>query len=118
MKSDGSLEHYKTRLVALGNRQEYGIDYQDTFAPMAKMTTVQTLVALAASKSWPIFQMDVKNAFLNGDLHEEVFIKPPPGLPLPSQDLICRLRRSLYRLKQAPRALFTKLRHTIQKAGF
>lgn len=118
LKSDGSLERYKARLVALGNRQEYGIDYQDTFAPVAKMTTVRLLIALAASKSWPIFQMDVSNAFLNGDLVEEVFMKPPQGLHLSSPNLVCRLRKSLYGLKQAPRTWFTKLRSTIQQVGF
>ncbi|KAL5777432.1 hypothetical protein ACOSP7_010358 [Xanthoceras sorbifolium] len=76
-RSDGSLERYKARLVALGNRQEHGVDYKETFAPVAKMTTVWTVLAIVASESWALWQMDVKNAFLHGDLKEEIYMTPP-----------------------------------------
>ena len=77
LKPDGSLDYHKARLVALGNRQEYGIDYDETFAPVTKMTTVHTMLAIAASQSWPLYQFDVKNAFLHWDLKEEVYMKIP-----------------------------------------
>ena len=66
--SDGSLDRYNARLVVQGYKQEYGIDYEETFAPMAKMTTVRTLLYVATTRSWPLWQMDVKNAFLHGGL--------------------------------------------------
>lgn len=91
--SDGSLE--RARLVAKDFSQEYGIDYEETFAPVAKITTVRTLISVAAVRQWPLFQMDVKNAFLNGHLTEEVYMRPPPGLPHPSGH-VCHLRRALY----------------------
>ena len=99
--------------MALGNRQEYGIDYEETFAPVAKMTTVRTILALATSQEWSLRQMDVKNAFLHGDLKEEIYMSPPPGMFKTPSSEVCRLRRSLYGLKQAPRAWFDKFRSTL-----
>ena len=75
LKYDGSLDKHKARLVTLGNRQEYGIDYGETFIRAAKMTTVQLLLAIATSKFWPLYQMDVKNAFVHGDLKEEISMR-------------------------------------------
>lgn len=104
LKFDGSLYRYKARLVALGNCQQYGTDYEATFAPVAKMTIVQTILAIAASENWPIHQMDVKNAFLHGDLKEEIYMHPPSGLLTSTTPLVCSLKCSLYGLKHAPRA--------------
>ena len=104
-KADGSVEWYKALLVAKGFTQEYGIDYEETFAFVAHLTSVRCLIVLAVVHHWPLYQMDVKNASLNRDLQEEVYIQPPPGYPyLGSQ--VCRLHHALYGLKQAPRAWF------------
>jgi hypothetical protein len=116
-RSDGSLERYKARLVARGFQQEYGRDYDETFAPVAHMTTVRTLLVVASVRAWAISQLDVKNAFLNGELHEEVYMRPPPGYFVPD-GMVCRLRRSLYGLKQAPRAWFQRFASVITAAGF
>ena len=82
------------------------------------MTTVRTLIAIAASQNWTLHQMDVKNTFLYGDLKEDIYMKPPPSLfSLPTSD-VCKLKRSLYRLKQAPRAWFDKFRSTLLQFSF
>ena len=106
-KSDRSVERYKTHQVAKDFTQEYSIDYEETFAPIARLTFVRCLIAVAAIRRWPLYQMDVKNAFFNGDLHEEVYMQPPPSYPH-SGSQVCRLRRALYGHKQAPRAWFEK----------
>lgn len=108
MHSDRSLDRYKAWLVALGNRQEYGVDYEETFAPIAKMTIVQLVLAIAASQGWSLRQMHVKNAFLHRDFKEEISMTPPSELFSTSSPDVCKQKQSLYCLKQAPRAWFDK----------
>ncbi|CAM8882632.1 unnamed protein product [Rhodiola kirilowii] len=114
-KSDGTLERYKARLVAKGYTQTYGIDYTETFAHVAKLNTVRILVSIAANLDWPLRQFDVKNAFLNGKLEEEVYMNPLPGFEDAFGSKVCKLEKALYGLKQSPRAWFDRFTHFVKK---
>ncbi|RVX23033.1 Retrovirus-related Pol polyprotein from transposon TNT 1-94 [Vitis vinifera] len=117
--ADGNVDRYKARLVAKGFTQSYGIDYQETFAPVAKLNTVRVLLSLAANLDWSLHQLDVKNAFLNGDLEEEVYMDIPAGLETTSNfNKVCKLRKSLYGLKQSPRAWFERFTKVVKGYGF
>ena len=118
-KANGSIERYKARLVAKGYTQTYGIDNQETFALVAKMNTVRVLLSLAANQNWPLHQFDVKNAFLHGNLEEEVYMSIPPSFEDPkTMGKVCKLKKSLYGLKQSPRAWFERFTHSMLKYGF
>ena len=118
IRADGTLDRPKSRLVVCGNSQVEGEDYEETFALVAKMTTVRIFLQIAASRNWEIHQMDVHNAFLHGDLKEEVYMRPPPGFKGFDKNKVCLLKKSLYGLKQAPRCWFEKLSSPLVKYGF
>ena len=96
-KANGTIEHFKARLVAKEYTQTYGIDYIETFVPVAKINTLQVLLSLAANLGWPLQQFDVKNAFLHGELSEEVYIELPTNCMIPKIHSLklCRLKKSL-----------------------
>lgn len=118
LRSDGSLERYKARLVILGNRQEEGIDYKETFVPVVKMTTARIMLQVSATKNWELHQMDFHNAFLHGHLDEEVYMKLPPGFTSTAPGQVCRLKKSLYGLRQAPRCWFAKLSSALKEFDY
>lgn len=94
-KSDGTMERYKARLVAMGNKQIEGEDYGETFSPVAKMGTIRLFLDIAVKRGWIIHQMDVHNAFFHGDLEEEVYMRMPPGFQSTDKNKVCRLRKSM-----------------------
>ncbi|CAM8987407.1 unnamed protein product [Rhodiola kirilowii] len=104
MKVDGTVEKYKARLVIKGYRQKEGLNYFDTFSPVTRITSIRMIIAIAALRNLEIHQMDVKTAFLNGDLEEEIYMEQPEGCKAPGQERkVCKLVKSLYGLKQAPK---------------
>ncbi|GJS97076.1 ribonuclease H-like domain-containing protein [Tanacetum coccineum] len=108
--ADGTLSRYKARLIANGSTQLEGVDADETFSPVVKLGTIRTVISLAASRHWPIHQLDVKNAFLHGDLSETDYMHQPPGFrDSIHPDYVCLLQRSLYGLKHAPELGFSGL---------
>jgi len=98
--ADGSVNRYKTRLVAKGYAQTCGIDYKETYSPVTKMTTVRTIIVMVVAKGWSLHQMGVNNVFLHGDLQEEVYMEQPPSyVDQTHPNLVYRLKNNLYSLK-------------------
>ena len=119
LRPDGTIEKYKARLVAKGFTQKEGEDFFDTYSPVARMTTIRVLIALAASYKFLIHQMDVKTAFLNGELDEEIYMQQPDGFVATGQEnIVCRLKKSLYGLKKVPKQWHEKFDKTLTSAGF
>jgi hypothetical protein len=118
-KAVRSIERYKARLVAKGYTLTYGVDYWETFSPVGKLSTLRILLSLATNLDWPLHQFDVKNAFLHGDLKEEVYMDLPPGnITSPETKVVCKLQQVLYGLKQSPRAWFGWFSMAMRKYRF
>jgi len=112
------VERYKARLVAKGFAQTEGIDYFETFSPVVKMATIQVVLALASIHRWTIQQLDVNNAFLHGDLSEDVYMTVPPGLSVSGTHQCCKLHKSLYGLKQSSRKWYEKSSILLLSCGY
>lgn len=108
--ADGTIAKFKARLVAKGFQQREGHDYTETFAPVMKWNTLRSVISLAGHQGWTIVHLDVKTAFLNGDIQEDIYVKPPPGYEsLTHPHHACKLKKALYGLKQAPRSWYCKI---------
>ncbi|PKU68147.1 Retrovirus-related Pol polyprotein from transposon TNT 1-94 [Dendrobium catenatum] len=117
--TNGTVAKHKARLVAQGNNQQYGIDYMETFSPVAKLPTIRILLSVALYNNWPIQQLDVANAFLHGKLDETVYMVQPKGFEDTAHpDYVCLLHKALYGLKQAPRQWYNTFTTTLINLGF
>ena len=113
------MQKYKARLVVIGYKQKFGVDYEEVFAPVTRLETVRLLLALAAKNNWKVHQMDVKSAFLNGYLEDEIYVEQPPGYAkIGEENKVCRLKKALYVLKQAPRAWYSRIDNFFLNDGF
>lgn len=119
LNENGEVDKCKARLVAKGYAQQHGIDYTEVFAPVARWDTIRMVIALAARNSWSVYQLDVKSAFLHGELNESVFVEQPQGYEKKGEEYkVYRLKKALYGLKQAPRAWYSRIEAYFIKEGF
>lgn len=117
--TNGEIIKHKARLVAKGYVQRQGVDYDEVFAPVTRLETVRLLLALAAKNGWQVHHLDVKSAFLNGELQETVYVTQPEGFVKKNKEhLVYRLIKALYGLRQAPRAWYARLSKYLEKLGF
>jgi hypothetical protein len=116
---DGTINKHKARLVVKGYAQIFGVDFSETFAPVARLDTIRILLPVAAQKGWKIIQLDVKSAFLNGYLQEEIFVEQPKGFVVRGEEeKVYLLKKALYGLKQAPRAWYSRIDEHLLKLDF
>jgi hypothetical protein len=117
--ADGSVDKYKERFIARRFSQQEGKDYEETFSPVSRYTSIRAIISLITSMGWNLHQMDVKKYFLNGAIEEEVYIEKPQGFEVHSRDThIYRLKKSLYGLKQAPKAWYARMDNYLMRLGF
>ena len=116
--ADGTIERYKARVVAKGFSQRPGVDYSEVFAPTFRMASIRTIIALAAKHDYHLHSIDISSAFLNGDLEEEIYMEQPAGFVQFGPDYVCKLKKSLYGLKQSARQWNKKLHSTLINLGF
>lgn len=119
LNENGEVDKCKARLVVKGYAQRYGVDYSEVFAPVARWDTIRLILALAAQKGWTVFQLDVKSAFLHGELKEAVYVEHPEGYVRKGEEhKVLKLKKALYGLKQALRAWYSKIEGYFMKEGF
>ena len=117
--TNGYVERHKARLVAQGFSQKRSLDYDETFSPVIRFESLRTVIALAVQNGLELYQMDITTAFLNGELHEEVYMRQPEGFVTKGQEhLVCKLKRSIYGLKQSPRCWNSALNCQLKAMGF
>lgn len=118
-KPSGEVAKHKARLAAKGFLQKPGLDFNEVYAPVARIETVRLIVAIASMRKWTLSQLDVKSAFLNGPLEEEVYTRQPPGyVKKGMEDKVMKLNKALYGLKQAPRAWNRRVDSFLQGVEF
>jgi hypothetical protein len=116
--AQGNVEWYKSRLVAKGFLQKQGVDFEEVYAPVSKHTTLRALLVIVAQQDLKLHQFDVKTAFLNGELGEEIYMQQPQGYEQGGPNTVCRLLRALYGLRQVPRAWHRCLKKVLEDLEF
>jgi hypothetical protein len=115
--SAGKIEQYQARLVAKGFTQREGVDFDEVFSPTSKLTTFRVLLSLVATHNLELHQLDIKTAFLNGNIDTDVYLQQPPGFEQPDRSLACHINKTLYGLRQAPRAWYQRLKQQLESMG-